>query len=116
MRNPGVNAATRRLERRIARAQHLAALLVNQGRCAQLPPGTWAAAEQAHFDATVWTAAFEAAWPAAAVCVDCPVKAVCRQWAAADHYTGIAAGLVFVDGSPHALHHTRYRPAPIHAA
>lgn len=36
--------------------------------------------------------------PLIQLCEDCPVRALCQQWAELDSYTGIAAGKSWVDG------------------
>ena len=55
----------------------------------------------------------EAAAEVLALCVDCPVRAGCFEWARADSYTGLAAGLAWAGGVPHLPASTRYQPRPL---
>lgn len=106
-------AATREAARlrRLARSQRLAAVLATQGECTNSST-TWTQAEQRHQDATTHEQAQSAADQVLHLCHDCPVVATCTQWAQADRYSGLAAGMAWVDGQPHQPHTTRYVPAP----
>lgn len=96
---------------RIAQAQRLAIALTS-GNCAQ--HGTvWGQAEKDHATAKTRETALAAARPALELCRTCPLAQACHLWAIADHYTGLAAGIAWVDGEPHHPDSTRYQPRPI---
>lgn len=58
----------------------------------------WNRCEQTHAVALTQAAAAASAAPLLAICSRCLVTAECAAWAAADQYTGIAAGVAWVCG------------------
>lgn len=40
--------------------------------------------------------------PLYAMCANCPVRLACEEWARADKYSGVAAGMLWVNGRPSA--------------
>ena len=67
----------------------------------------WNVQETAHAQAATSDQARDAAQPLLDLCAACPLIEACREWAALDRYTGIAAGQAWVDGSPRPLHWLR---------
>lgn len=89
--------------------ENLAFDLLDWNRCG-VDPQSWGEAEIAHHAARTHAQAASAAAPAVALCGGCPVRGRCADWAAADSYSGLAAGHAWVDGVPHQPSSTRYQP------
>lgn len=58
----------------------------------------WNDGEERVQRARVWDTQLSAAQPLLACCSRCPVQDVCRVWAVADRYTGVAGGQLWVEG------------------
>ncbi len=97
---------------RMRRIHGLAFSLLDDNNCGGAPR-VWKAAEARHAASTKIASAEEAAAEVLALCVDCPVRARCFEWARADSYTGLAAGLAWAGGVPHLPASTRYQPRPL---
>ncbi len=70
----------------------------------------WNRQEQLHADAGSQAKAWEAVAPLVKICAGCPIAAECRVWAAADNYTGIAAGSAWVNGAERPAHWIHRHP------
>lgn len=99
-------------QKRMRRIHGLAFSLLDDNNCGHAPR-EWKAAEARHAASKKIVAAEEAAADVLALCVDCPVRAGCFEWARVDSYTGLAAGLAWTDGVPHLPASTRYQPRPL---
>ena len=99
-------------QKRMRRIHGLAFSLLDENNCGGVPR-KWKAAEARHAASTKIASAEEAAAEVLALCVDCPVRSRCFEWARADSYTGLAAGLAWAGGVPHLPASTRYHPRPL---
>lgn len=81
-----------------ALAQHLAWKL--QGARCRDDTTTWAHHEAGYAAATTPTEADAHLIAAQQICSQCPVTEECAQRAHLDRYTGLAAGLAFLNGRP----------------
>ena len=70
----------------------------------------WNRQEQLHAAAGSQAKARAAAEPLVKICAGCPIVAECRTWAAADEYTGIAAGAAWVKGVKKPAHWIHRHP------
>ena len=105
-------AALRAEQKRLRRIHGLAFSLLDDNNCGGATK-VWKAAEANHAASTKIAVAAEAAAGVLALCTDCPVRARCFEWARADSYTGLAAGLAWASGVPHLPASTRYQPQPL---
>lgn len=96
----------RGMSRRVL-ADDLLERMGGQGAC-KGQSALWADSETRHLAATTKLAATDAAAPALDLCQDCPVVALCNQWATVDRYTGLAAGLAWTDGKSRRAEITRF--------
>lgn len=99
-------------QKRMRRIQGLAFSLLDENNCGGAAR-VWKAAEAKHAASTKIASAEKAAAEVLALCVDCPVRARCFEWARTDSYTGLAAGLAWAGGVPHLPASTRYQPRPL---
>lgn len=60
----------------------------------------WGAIEKAHRTAPNPEAAANIAAQALTMCPRCPKLPQCHTWASLDHYTGLAAGRAWINGTP----------------
>ncbi len=104
--------ALRAEQKRLRRIHGLAFSLLDDNNCGGAPR-MWKAAEAKHAASTKIAAAEKAAAEVLALCVECPVRARCFEWAHADSYTGLAAGLAWAGGVPHLPASSRYQPKPL---
>lgn len=68
-----------------------------QARC-KGQSAVWLSLEMDHEAARTQAEARAAALPAVRMCADCPVRDLCEEWAVHERYTGLAAGLAWVQG------------------
>lgn len=67
----------------------------------------WSEGEAAWARARSAAVAYEVLKPLFSLCSVCPVRLECEEWAAAEHYSGVAAGMVWRNGRP--MGHVRVR-------
>lgn len=87
------------------RIHGLAFSLLDDNNCGDAPR-EWKVAEARHAASTKITSAEEAAADVLDLCVGCPVREGCFEWARVDSDTGLA----WADGVPHLPASTRYQP------
>lgn len=82
----------------LARQLAMAIALAGRAECRGRPEW-WSAHEAAHAAASSRRQAADAAAPALALCARCPVVGDCGLRAVLDGYTGLAAGVAYVNGN-----------------